>query len=109
MVCEFLEHGRVRVPARIATQNRDAGARMKRGAAKSVRRRFLVALGRAIHLAWPVLSIILAMQVALGLLVGFVEGWPVGDSLYFTFITGLTIGYGDLVPRQARSRAYLRS
>jgi hypothetical protein len=25
--------------------------------------------------------------------------------LYFTFITGLTIGYGDMVPRQALARA----
>jgi hypothetical protein len=72
---------------------------------KTVRRRFFVALGHVIHLSWPVLSIILAVQVALGLLIGFVEGWRVGDALYFTFVTGLTIGYGDLVPRQALGRA----
>jgi hypothetical protein len=71
----------------------------------SVRRRFFVGLGHAIHLAWPVLSMILAIQVALGLLTGFVEGWSVGDALYFTFVTGLTIGYGDVVPRQALGRA----
>jgi hypothetical protein len=41
----------------------------------------------------------------LGLLVGFVEGWSVGDAVYFTFVTGLTIGYGDIVPRQAVGRA----
>jgi len=70
-----------------------------------VRRRFFVALGHAIHLTWPVLSTILAVQVALGLLIGFVEGWSVGDALYFTFVTGLTIGYGDIVPRQALARA----
>ena len=40
-----------------------------------------------------------------GLLTGFVEGWSVGDAVYFTFITGLTIGYGDLVPRQTLTRA----
>jgi hypothetical protein len=39
------------------------------------------------------------------LLMGFVEGWRVGDALYFTFVTGLTIGDGDLVPRQALGRA----
>jgi Ion channel len=78
---------------------------MNRSAPKIVRRHFFVAVGRAIHLTWPVLSIILAIQVALGLLVGFVEGWSVGDAIYFSFITGLTIGYGDLVPRQALARA----
>jgi hypothetical protein len=51
-----------------------------------------------------VLSIILTIQVALGLLTGFVEGWSVGDAVYFTFTTGLTIGYGDIVPRQALAR-----
>ena len=81
---------------------------MNRQASKTVRRRFFVALGHAIRLAWPVLSIILAIQVTLGLLVGFLEGWSVGDAIYFTFVTGLTIGYGDVVPRQALGRA-LRS
>jgi Ion channel len=72
---------------------------------KTVRRRFFLALGHAIHLTWSVLSTILAVQVALGLVIGFVEGWSVGDAMYFTFITGLTIGYGDIVPRQALARA----
>ncbi len=61
---------------------------MNRPAPKTVRRRFFVALGHAIHVTWPVLSAILAMQVALGLLIGFVEGWSVGDAVYFTFVTG---------------------
>jgi voltage-gated potassium channel len=78
---------------------------MNRPAAKTVRRRFFTALGQAIHLAWPVLSTILAIQIALGLLIGFVEGWSLGDAVYFTFVTGLTIGYGDIVPRQALARA----
>src|SRR5258708_12681060 len=78
---------------------------MNRPAAKTLRRRFFVALGHAIHVTWPVLSAILAIQLALGLLTGFVEGWSLGDAVYFTFITGLTIGYGDLVPRQALTRA----
>ena len=78
---------------------------MNRPARKTVRRRFFVALGHAIHVTWPVLSIIVAIQVALGLLIGFVEGWSVGDAVYFTFVTGLTIGYGDIVPRQALARA----
>jgi voltage-gated potassium channel len=71
----------------------------------SARRRFLVALGHGLHVTWPVLSAILVIELALGLLIGFVEGWSVGDAVYFSFITGLTIGYGDIVPRQALTRA----
>src|SRR2546423_14672516 len=78
---------------------------MNRPGSKIVRRRFFLALAHAIHVPWPILSIILAIQVALGLLIGFVEGWSVGDAIYFTFVTGLTIGYGDIVPRQALARA----
>src|SRR5262245_39665435 len=78
---------------------------MNRPSPKTVRRRFLMALGRVVHVTWPVLSTILAIQVALGLLIGFVEGWSLGDAVYFTFVTGLTIGYGDIVPRQALTRA----
>jgi hypothetical protein len=78
---------------------------MNLGAARNVRRRFFASVGHAMHLTWPVLSIILAIQLLLGLVVGFLEGWPVGDAVYFTFVTGLTIGYGDVVPRQAFARA----
>jgi len=78
---------------------------MNRRSAKSVHRRFLTAFGHAIYATWSILFAILAAQVALGLLIGFVEGWSFGDALYFTFVTGLTIGYGDIVPRQALTRA----
>jgi voltage-gated potassium channel len=74
-------------------------------APKSVRRRFLAAVGHGLYVTWPVLSGILVIEVALGLLIGFVEGWSVGEAVYFSFITGLTIGYGDIVPRQALTRA----
>src|SRR5215470_14188761 len=72
--------------------------------AKTMRRRFLVAFGHAARVTWPVLSAILGIQLVLGLLIGFVEGWSFGDTVYFTFITGLTIGYGDVVPRQTLTR-----
>jgi hypothetical protein len=48
---------------------------MNWSARKTVQRRFLVAVGHAIYVTWPVLSTILAIQVALGLLISFVEGW----------------------------------
>ena len=74
-------------------------------APKSVRRRFLVAVGHGLYVTWPVLSAILLIEIALGLLIGFVEGWSVGEAVYFSFVTGLTIGYGDIVPRQTLTRA----
>ena len=78
---------------------------MNRTVSKKLRWRFLIALGHATRLVWPVLSAIVAIQLVLGLLTGFVEGWSLGDAVYFTFITGLTIGYGDLVPRYTVTRA----
>jgi uncharacterized membrane protein len=78
---------------------------MNRRSPRTLRRRFLVALGHAIHVTWPVLSVLIAMQLDLGLLTSFVDGWSVGDEVYFTFITGLTIGYGDLVPTHTLTRA----
>jgi CHASE2 domain-containing sensor protein len=35
---------------------------------------------------------------------GYIEEWRAGDALYFTFVTGLTIGYGDLTPKHLLSR-----
>ena len=81
---------------------------MNRLTPKIVRRRFFMAAGRAIHLTWPVLSILLAIQVAMGMLIGFLEGWSFGDAVYFTFVTGLTIGTA-ISYRGRRSRAPSRS
>src|SRR5262249_9428666 len=77
---------------------------MNRPSPKTVRRRFLMALGHALHVTWPVLSTMLAIQVALGLLIGFFDGWSVGDAVSFPFFTSLTIAYGDIVPRPAPGR-----
>src|SRR5262245_29760153 len=90
---------------RVGALTEEMRARMNRPSPKTVRRRFLIAVGHAVHATWPVLSTILAIQVVSGVLLGFVEGWSVGDALYFTFVTGLTIGYGDIVPRGALGRA----
>lgn len=69
-----------------------------------MRRRFLRALGHNLYVVWPILFGILAWQLVLGFLITWVEHWSLGDGMYFTFVTGLTIGYGDLVPRQPLSR-----
>ena len=65
---------------------------------------FLLAFGHGLRIVWPILSGILVWQLVLGLLVTWLERWSLGDGLYFAFVTGLTIGYGDLVPRQPLTR-----
>lgn len=49
------------------------------------------------------LSVIIA---SLSVLIGHKESWSMYDSLYFGFITALTVGYGDLRPTR-RSAKFL--
>lgn len=73
-------------------------------AKNQMRRVFFAALLRQLGVVWPIVSGVLLVMVGSGLAIGYLEGWGVGDSVYFTFVTGLTIGYGDLVPNRAVSR-----
>jgi hypothetical protein len=69
-----------------------------------LRRRFLFAFWNEVLVVWPILSGVVGVQLVLGMLVGYLESWPMGDATYFTFVTGLTIGYGDLVPVRLLAR-----
>lgn len=69
-----------------------------------MRRLFFAALWDGIKLVWPILSGLLAIMAVLGAAIGRLENWPLGESLYFAFVSGLTIGYGDLVPKAPLSR-----
>lgn len=69
-----------------------------------LRRRFLRAFWEESCIVSPILSGLVGTQLILGMLVGYLEGWPLRDSTYFTFVTGLTIGYGDLVPLRFSTR-----
>jgi len=53
---------------------------------------------------WPILSGLLGLIIAAGALIGWLEGWRMGESIYFAFISALTIGYGDLAPTFALTR-----
>jgi len=71
---------------------------------RQTRRIFFKELYHQLWVVWSILSGILLVMVGCGLLIGQIEGWRVIDTLYFTFVTGLTIGYGDLAPRHVSSR-----
>ena len=69
-----------------------------------IRRLFRQELLRTLVVVWPILSGLLIIIASLGLLVAHLEGWGPLDGIYFAFVTGLTIGYGDLVPHQLLPR-----
>ena len=71
---------------------------------RQIRRIFFAEFFRLVCVVWPILSGVLFAMVGPGLLIGHIEGWRIVDALYFTFVTGLTIGYGDLTPRHVVSR-----
>ena len=71
---------------------------------RQIRRTFFRELFRLVRVVWPILSGVLFAMVGPGLLIGHIEGWRIDEALYFTFVTGLTIGYGDLTPRHVVSR-----
>jgi len=71
---------------------------------RQIRRIFFIEFFRLLRVVWPILSGVLFAMVGPGLLIGHIEGWRIVDALYFTFVTGLTIGYGDLTPRHVASR-----
>jgi hypothetical protein len=69
-----------------------------------MRRRFLRALGQEVRIVWLILSGLIVWQLALGVLIAVIEELPLGDAIYLTYVTGLTIGYADFVPRHFLSR-----
>jgi hypothetical protein len=73
-------------------------------AARRFRAQFVDGLVLGLRVVWPVLSVLLVAIIALGLVIGVIEGWSVQDSIYFAFVSGLTIGYGDLAPKTLVTR-----
>ena len=61
---------------------------------------FFIVIG---HLQGVFLSLI-ALIVASAAVVTHIEKMPFEDALYFSFITGLTIGYGDIVVKTPYGR-----
>ena len=71
---------------------------------RALRRRFVAGMSTGLRVVWPILSGLLLIIVALGVVVGLLEGWSIHESIYFAFVSGLTIGYGDLAPKSLLTR-----
>jgi hypothetical protein len=72
---------------------------------RALRRNFLNGLFTGLSVVWPILSLLLGLITGLGLVIGLREGWSIQESIYFAFVTGLTIGYGEFVPKFLLTRA----
>lgn len=71
---------------------------------RELRRAFLANLFVGLHVVWPILSFITGTIALLGIGIGWLESWSISESVYFAFVTGLTVGYGDLVPESLLAR-----
>lgn len=65
---------------------------------------FLRAFARyALHVREVIVSLLLSIVLG-GVVISLVEDMKLGDAIYFAFITGLSIGYGDITPATAWGR-----
>lgn len=59
---------------------------------------FVSILVKGLYLFLPILFFLCLIIIIVGQVAGRKENWNRFDALYWSFITGLTIGYGDIRP-----------
>ena len=65
---------------------------------------FLRLFLRGLYFTSPLLLILLLIIVLIGQIVGRHEAWSKFDALYWSFITAITVGYGDYHPSKRLSK-----
>jgi voltage-gated potassium channel len=58
----------------------------------------------SLYMLAPILSFLGVIIVFLGQIVGRTEGWTKFDSVYWSFVTASTVGYGDIRPMKKVSK-----
>lgn len=71
------------------------------------RSRIVRVIQHFLEMCWHFHAIFLALLALIILGAGVIamyENIPLGEAIYFSFITGMTIGYGDIVPHTTVGR-----
>lgn len=65
---------------------------------------FIPVFLRLLYFVAPLVGFLMLMICVLALSIGKREGWSRTDSIYYGFITAMTIGYGDFRPALTRNK-----
>lgn len=65
---------------------------------------FILVFSTVIYLLLPIMLLFISLIIILGQIVGHIEGWTKFNAFYWSFITALTVGYGDIHPITKASR-----
>jgi voltage-gated potassium channel len=66
---------------------------------------FILYFLHGLYLVGPLLILMLAIILVLGQIAGRIESWSKFDAVYWSLITAMTIGYGDIRPVKNSSRS----
>ncbi len=66
---------------------------------------FVLYFIHGLYLVGPLLAVMLAVIIGLGQIAGKKEGWSKFDAFYWSLITAMTIGYGDIRPEKKSSKS----